>query len=733
MFKRIIPLLVVLALSNTISAQTYVSVATGIDSAGCGTSSNPCGTIQYAIDSVNADSLILFAGTYRGQIRLPEDTSIVIASNSFINNNPNNVKLTTVNSNGQNLGSLFYHNGYLNGNGTTVDEMKLFGINIDSVFSRSPWITPWKDDGNVIVGNLDKVSLTNVNITNVQLHSTSDPFISDGNVEFEIKNSQIAIPSSTEWNIGSMITKVFIDESTIEGSICLADGMGYTDTALVRNSSFTSLIAEKNCEIINTTINSFLPRNIPTSGWIILNHADITSFSTPTQSSPQFVVRNTIFRSVPPITNYFSVFNNNIVPTGTNLTPAISSSGNIVSSATSSLPSNNSNNPIFPGLGAGISTGLNTDKDGNPRPIPSGTNPDIGPYESVLSSPLICNLQASVVYEDSICSNSNTWAVLQSTISIDSVYWSNASVNIDSALFPVGYHSVYLKDSLGCDTTINFNVYSQQTIPPYDSYRPCYIYCDLDSGLNRVVMNTPSDLSGLYEWELLENVFGVWSVVSTKAVGDTTPWYHFNSNPYSKSYQYKIRLTDSCGLSYTQSDTVRTVLLQSSLGTNGEVNLSWNKYAGADIWYYVIYRKQGQAYYAIDSVGANNTSYIDNNAPTGNLTYYLGAVLQNPCSSSINKNGTLDNTRFFSNTVTQAVVGIEEQSRQLKISPNPTSGILDIDVPYSIDFEVINMNGQIVKVGKTEGVIDIGNLPSGSYQLVIKLKSGMQTHTIYRL
>ena len=212
MFKRIIPLLVVLALSNTISAQTYVSVATGIDSAGCGTFNNPCGTIQYAIDSLNADSLILFAGTYRGQVRLPEDTSIVIASNSFINNNPNDVKLTSVNSNGQNLGSLFYHNGYLNGNGTTVDEIKLFGINLDSVFSRSPWITPWKDDGNVIVGDIGSINLTNVNITNVQLHSTSDHFISDGNVEFVIKNSQIAIPSSTEWNIGSMITKVFIDE-----------------------------------------------------------------------------------------------------------------------------------------------------------------------------------------------------------------------------------------------------------------------------------------------------------------------------------------------------------------------------------------------------------------------------------------------------------------------------------------------------------------------------------------
>lgn len=732
MFKRIIPILVVLALSNTISAQTYVSVATGIDTAGCGTFNNPCGTIQYAIDSVNADSLILFAGTYRGQIIIPDDTnSISFTSLSFLNQQVNDVTLTTTLSPTQSDGSLFYHENYAGTcNSSVINSLSIYGIDIDSVQHKSPWINDQKDDGNIIIGCFRAIHLEKVSISNTSLYGNWCSFISTAHYSTKIKASSIIVPPSN-WDVGT--TDILIEGTNILGLFELQDYNQSNDTANIVDSELSSVNTWMSSVFENSIVGTLRP-NCTTLDGIIIDHCDINSLN-PINSfgSPQYNIKNSIFRSVPPITNYFSVFSNNIVPTGTNLTPAISSSGNIVTSATSSLPSNNSNNPIFPGLGAGISTGLNTDKEGNPRPMPSGTNPDIGPYESVLSSPLICNLQASVAYEDSICSNSNTWAVLQSTSSIDSMYWSNASVNIDSALFPVGYHSVYLKDSLGCDTTIYFNVYSQQTIPPYDSYRPCYIYCDLDTGLNRVVMNTPSDLSGLHEWELLENVFGVWSVVSTKAVGDTTPWYHLNSNPYSKSYQYKIRLTDSCGLSYTQSDTVRTVLLQSSLGTNGEVNLSWNKYAGADIWYYVIYRKQGLAYYAIDSVGANNTSYIDNNAPAGNLTYYLGAVLQNPCSSSINKNGTLDNTRFFSNTVTQAVVGIEEQSRQLKISPNPTTGILDIDVPYSVDFEVINMNGQIVQVGKTEGIIDIGNLPSGSYQLVIKLKSGLQTHTIYRL
>ena len=720
----------------TLASQTYVSVSNGTDSSGCGGVNSPCATIQYALDSAFNDTVIIKAGIYRGSITIPDSTFISFISDSYLKGNPNDVTLTSM-DNGVSTGTLVLPSGYTGAPSTDpwTQGIAFYGLNIDSVLPVTPNINWVNDDGNLLYAHYNKLVIEQCSITN-QFPTGNRGFVSWPQDCTYISNSYMNVTIPGWQSIGSEKVRIFNSEAK-NFMINLSNqnpNSANIDTALIVGCDLFKLHTNQNHTLsLNSLIDEFIPNNGP-QFWTIINHCDIKELNPMSNNgSTQYKITNSIVRDIPNLTAYYNEFKNNIIPSGTSISSAINKSGNIFVNNINSLPSNNSNNPIFPGLGAGISTGLNTDKDGNPRPMPSGTNPDIGPYESVLSSPLICNLQASVAYEDSICSNSNTWAVLQSTSSIDSVYWSNASVNIDSALFPVGYHSVYLKDSLGCDTTIYFNVHSQQTIPPYDSYRPCYIYCDLDTGLNRVVMNTPSDLSGLYEWELLENVFGVWSVVSTKAVGDTTPWYHLNSNPYSKSYQYKIRLTDSCGLSYTQSDTVRTVLLQSSLGTNGEVNLSWNKYAGADIWYYVIYRKQGLAYYAIDSVGANNTSYIDNNAPAGNLTYYLGAVLQNPCSSSINKNGTLDNTRFFSNTVTQAVVGIEEQSRQIKISPNPTSGILEIDVPYSVDFEVINMNGQIVKEGKTEGVIDIGKLPAGTYTVIISTENRYSNHIVQKL
>jgi len=37
---------------------------------------------------------------------------------------------------------------------------------------------------------------------------------------------------------------------------------------------------------------------------------------------------------------------------------------------------------ISPAIGSGTITGVSsTDRDGNPRPYPSGTNPDMGAYE----------------------------------------------------------------------------------------------------------------------------------------------------------------------------------------------------------------------------------------------------------------------------------------------------------------------------------------------------------------
>jgi len=78
-------------------------------------------------------------------------------------------------------------------------------------------------------------------------------------------------------------------------------------------------------------------------------------------------------------------------------------------------------------------------------------------------------------------------------------------------------------------------------------------------------------------------------------------------------------------------------------------------------------------------------------------------------------------------------IGINEIVKDIIVSPNPTSGLLNIVLTSSAEYEVYNINGQRVAQGKTEGQIDITNLPTGSYQLIINNDDGRSTHTIQKI
>ena len=332
---------------------------------------------------------------------------------------------------------------------------------------------------------------------------------------------------------------------------------------------------------------------------------------------------------------------------------------------------------------------------------------------------------------DTICPFGTTTVRLSTTQILDSISWSNGqNSGIDSVTLAPGQYSVYYKNSLGCFNTKPFNVHYKDTNNVVVT--PCYVYCDLDTGLNRVVIETPNGFENLYEWQLQEDVFGSWTTVSARPATDTSEWYHSGSNPFNKSYLYRVRLEDSCGVIRTQKTPIRTVLLQSSQGTSGEVNLNWNPYEGADVWYYIINRKQGQNFVLLDSVGATTTTYIDNNAPSGNVSYYVTAVRQSPCGNNLFKSGA-NTRRFSSNTVSESVIGIGEVLTDVVVSPNPTSGILNIVLTSLSEYEVFNINGQRVAQGKTEGQIDITNLPVGSYQIIITNDDGRSTHTIQKI
>ena len=109
---------------------------------------------------------------------------------------------------------------------------------------------------------------------------------------------------------------------------------------------------------------------------------------------------------------------------------------------------------------------------------------------------------------------------------------------------------------------------------------------------------------------------------------------------------------------------------------------------------------------------------------TASLNGYEYRCLVDACS--------MDTTNLATLTVVDNI-GIGEVLTDVVVSPNPTSGILNIVLNSLSEYEVFNINGQRVAQGKTEGQIDITKLPAGSYQIIITNDDGRSTHTIQKI
>ena len=71
--------------------------------------------------------------------------------------------------------------------------------------------------------------------------------------------------------------------------------------------------------------------------------------------------------------------------------------------------------------------------------------------------------------------------------------------------------------------------------------------------------------------------------------------------------------------------------------------------------------------------------------------------------------------------------GVHETAKlAMRVYPNPTNGILTVEIQgfaSEQDYRIINLTGQILKTGTTQGQIDVSRLPSGSYFLTINGKT----------
>lgn len=132
------------------------------------------------------------------------------------------------------------------------------------------------------------------------------------------------------------------------------------------------------------------------------------------------------------------------------------------------------------------------------------------------------------------------------------------------------------------------------------------------------------------------------------------------SRPQSRSYRYRISAVDADGVEGYLSPVHKTMHLTISQGVGGRWNLQWTPYEGAGYSTYIIYRgTNAEDMEQIDIMPADgNTSYTDEESPSGDVYYQVGIVMSTPCSEAPSAVSAKSTSISRSNIATNSFVGI---------------------------------------------------------------------------
>jgi hypothetical protein len=223
-----------------------------------------------------------------------------------------------------------------------------------------------------------------------------------------------------------------------------------------------------------------------------------------------------------------------------------------------------------------------------------------------------------------------------------------------------------------------------------------------------------------------ENSSSLWDSIGYVPSGQPDKFIDLTSNTNQQAYRYAIAHLDSCNNVQVKSNIHKTILLQSSLGTGTQINLSWNLYQGLNPTSYYIFRGTTSSnMQVINTVSGSTTAYTDLNPPAGLNLYKVAILTPTNCTSSA---AALD-TIISSNYRTSQDVGIAENevNNQINVYPNPAINNVHINtilIAEKITF--IDLTGKEILSEKPKSnheVINLENLSSGVYFIRVSINN----------
>ena len=239
------------------------------------------------------------------------------------------------------------------------------------------------------------------------------------------------------------------------------------------------------------------------------------------------------------------------------------------------------------------------------------------------------------------------------------------------------------------------------------------------------------------------------TLIGTVGYNDLSRLVDITANPNVTSYVYKIAAVDLCGNEGPKSLEHQTIHLVTNYSAPN-MNLTWNLYNGAIVNNYRVLRdtnNSGNWVVLINNLAPNATSFTDLSIPAGanSVQYRVDVIWLNSCDPTAKVaqsivNTTKSNTKDFTINIVTSVKEQNEFLNAISLYPNPTKDVFDIELSSgleSFDVEVYNQLGSVLKsrhasyTDKT--TIDISELSSGIYYVVIKTKMGSVTKRVSKL
>jgi hypothetical protein len=285
-----------------------------------------------------------------------------------------------------------------------------------------------------------------------------------------------------------------------------------------------------------------------------------------------------------------------------------------------------------------------------------------------------------------------------------------------------GTYVVHTSDINNCSDVDTVIIEQNTTTSPSDPLASiCAVTVDSATGKNMVIWQKTGIVNATaYNIYRESIVAGQYDLIGTNDVNDITTFLDVTSVPLQQSYSYKIAEVDSCDHEWPLSDLHKTIHLSANVGTNGEINLSWNVYEGKPYTTHRIWRSfNGAPFALLNEVSSTITAYSDLTPPIGNNVYRIQIDLGAVCDS-INAQFVTSNKLSLSSTAINDVPG----ANAIQIMPNPTTGIINIlgNVPAKI--QLYDAVGRLLLEERNVSKLDISRFSKGIYMIRLSDKSG---------